>query len=79
MAELSPYRNVKPPHLDSYLQSREGQLQLTLLPNGCTLLAGTTWYTDRIWPSAYWTLWSNLIIHHIHIRVLNHIKQLSER
>jgi len=78
MEELSPYPHLKTPHLHGYLQSHEGELRLTALPGGKTLLEGTTWYTDRIWPSQYWQLWSDLMIHHIHLRVLNHIKNLSE-
>lgn len=79
MEELSPYPHLKTPHLHGYLEAREGELRLTRLPEGKTLLEGTTWYTDRIWPSFYWRFWSDLIIHHIHLRVLNHIKNLSER
>ena len=79
MEELSPYPHLKTPHLHGYLESHEGELRLTALPEGKTLLEGTTWYTDRIWPSLYWRFWSDLIIHHIHLRVLNHIKSLSER
>jgi hypothetical protein len=79
MEELSPYPHLKTPHLHGYLQSQEGELRLTALPGGKTLLEGTTWYTDRIWPSQYWQLWSDLMIHHIHLRVLNHIKNLSEQ
>jgi hypothetical protein len=78
MEELSPYPHLKTTHLDGYFQSSEGELRLTPLPNGKTLLEGTTWYTDQIWPSQYWQLWSDTIIHHIHLRVLNHIKNLSE-
>jgi hypothetical protein len=78
MEELSPYPHIKTPHLHGYLQSHEGELRLTALPDGKTLLEGTTWYTDRIWPSQYWQLWSDMIIHHIHLRVLNHIKAISE-
>jgi hypothetical protein len=78
MQELSPYRNLKPPHLDNYLQSRKGQFKLTALSDNKTLLEGTTWYTDRMWPEAYWQLWSDMVIHHIHMRVLDHIKNLSE-
>ena len=78
MEELSPYPHLKTTHLDGYLQSHEGELRLTAMPERRTLLEGTTWYTDRIWPSNYWRLWSDLIIHHIHLRVLNHIKNLSE-
>lgn len=79
MEELSPYPHLKTPHLHGYLEAREGELRLTALPEGKTLLEGTTWYTDRIWPSLYWRFWSDLMIHHIHLRVLNHIKNLSER
>jgi hypothetical protein len=78
MEELSPYPHLKTPHLHGYLQSQEGELRLTALPGGKTLLEGTTWYTDKIWPSQYWQVWSDMMIHHIHMRVLNHIKNLSE-
>jgi uncharacterized membrane protein YhaH (DUF805 family) len=79
MEEMSPYPRLKTPHLDGYFRSSEGELRLTSLPGGRTLLSGTTWYTDRIWPSRYWQLWSDTLIHHIHLRVLNHIKNLSEK
>ncbi len=78
MDELSPYAHLHPPHLDSYLQSRKGQFLLTRLPNGKTLLEGTTWYQNSFWPSAYWSLWSDYIIHRIHRRVLDHIKRSTE-
>ena len=79
MEELSPYPRLKTPHLRGYLRSREGELRLTAQPGGKTLLEGTTWYTDKIWPSQYWQFWSNMLMHHIHLRVLNHIKNLSEQ
>ena len=43
-----------------------------------TRLEGTTWYTNRMWPSAYWKLWSDEVIHRIHLRVLDHIRERSE-
>jgi hypothetical protein len=79
MEELSPYPHLKTPHLNGYFRSTEGELRLTPMPGGKTLLSGTTWYTDQIWPSPYWQIWSDMIIHRIHLRVLNHIKTLSER
>ena len=78
LQELSPYANVRPPHLHGYFVSHQGQFQLTALPNGRTRLEGTTWYTDAIWPAAYWHLWSDYIIHRIHMRVLEHIKHEVE-
>jgi hypothetical protein len=78
MNEWSPYANVMPRHLHGYLISKQGQFLLTPLPNGHTLLEGTTWYQHGLWPEVYWTVWSQAIIHRIHMRVLNHIKNLSE-
>lgn len=76
--ELSPYGNIQPPHLHGYFVSEKGQFSLTALPGGRTRLEGTTWYHDTIWPSAYWRVWSDYIIHKIHIRVLEHIRATAE-
>jgi hypothetical protein len=78
MTELSFYSGLRPPHLDGYFVSNRGQFKLTPLSDGSTLLEGTTWYTHAIWPETYWHLWSDEIIHRIHLRVLNHIKNVVE-
>ena len=78
MDELSLYNDLRPPHLENYLISRQGQFELKALPDGSTLLEGTTWYQNRYWPAPYWHLWSDYIIHGIHKRVLLHIKSLAE-
>jgi hypothetical protein len=78
MHEWSPYASVVPPHLHGYFVSRQGQFQLTALPNGHTLLEGTTWYRHGLWPGKYWRWWSDAIIHRIHLRVLTHIRALAE-
>jgi hypothetical protein len=77
LKELSLY-DIHPNHLHGYWVSKEGQFKLTQLPNGNTLLEGTTWYSNRIKPDIYWTLWSDHIVHAIHLRVLKHIKEQSE-
>jgi uncharacterized membrane protein YhaH (DUF805 family) len=77
MREWSPY-TIHPPHLHGYLVSRRGEFRLTALEGGRTRLEGATWYTNRMWPAFYWRLWSDAIIHRIHLRVLNHIKGLAE-
>ena len=79
MREWSPYRHVYPPHLNGTLRSRRGEFRLHLLPGNRTRLEGSTWYEMGMYPQAYWTLWSDALIHSIHGRVLRHIKQLSER
>jgi hypothetical protein len=78
MFELSPYRHIHPPHLDGYLRSNRGEFLLVPRPDGHTRLEGRTWYEFNMFPQWYWTLWSDLMIHRIHERVLLHVKRLSE-
>jgi uncharacterized membrane protein YhaH (DUF805 family) len=76
--ELSPWE-IMPPHLEhNYLRSRHGQFRLVALDDHHTLLEGTTWYQDYFWPQAYWRGWSDMIIHRIHMRVLEHVKRQAE-
>lgn len=77
MKEMSIY-DIHPNHLHGYWVSKQGQFKLSSLPNGHTLLTGTTWYVNKIKPDFYWTLWSDYIVHKIHLRVLEHIKTQSE-
>ncbi|MGH9550320.1 MAG: hypothetical protein ACRD3W_13140, partial [Terriglobales bacterium] len=78
MHELSLYPDLHPPHLDNYLDAKQGQFLLTPAANNHTVLQGTTWYRNYMGPSGYWRIWSDWIIHRIHMRVLNHVKRLSE-
>jgi hypothetical protein len=79
MHEWTPYSKIEPPHLKGFLVSNGGQFLLTALPGGHTRLEGTTWYHHGLWPAAYWRLWSDEIIHEIHMRVLRHIKTNTEQ
>jgi hypothetical protein len=78
MKELS-YTDIDAPHLDDYLVSKGGQFLLTPVSPTRTRLEGTTWYRHNIWPATYWQVWSDGIIHRIHLRVLTHIKQEAEQ
>jgi hypothetical protein len=64
--------------LDGYLRCKRGEFRLIALPEGRTRLEGSTWYEFDIYPQNYWTLWSDLLIHQIHGRVLEHIRELAE-
>ncbi|MBT3470781.1 MAG: hypothetical protein HOD72_13545 [Opitutae bacterium] len=79
MQEWTFYPHVHPPHLERSFRAEEGQFLLEPLPLGRTRLHGTTWYHNNLWPSSYWKLWSDFIIHRIHLRVLNHVKDISEQ
>jgi uncharacterized membrane protein YhaH (DUF805 family) len=76
--ELTPYGHIDAPHLHGYFVSEKGQFSLTALPGGRTRLEGTTWYRHTMWPAGYWRLWSDYIIHRIHLRVLEHIRAEAE-
>jgi hypothetical protein len=79
MQELTPYGHVDPRHLHGFMESKRGQFRLIPVDGGrATRLEGTTWYRHGLWPDVYWRLWSDAIIHRIHLRVLNHIRGLSE-
>lgn len=78
LVEWSPYEHVTPKHLHGYFMSKRGRFQLTRLANNHTLLEGTSWYQHGLWPAQYWRWWSDAIVHRIHMRVLNHIRTLSE-
>lgn len=76
MIETSFYQELQTPHLD-FIKSQRGQFRL-YEKNGVTVVEGTTFYTHDIAPDFYWNLFSEEIIHQIHLRVLNHIKKVSE-
>ncbi len=79
MFEMSPYAKVHAPHLEGFLSSERGRFRLEATASGGTRLEGTTWYSHHLWPEAYWRLWSDPILHAIHLRVLRHIKAQAER
>jgi hypothetical protein len=78
MKEWSPFSHVHPPHLDGSLRSRRGEFRLIALPGGRTRLEGSTWYELSMFPGVYWKVWTDELIHAIHLRVLEHVKRLSE-
>jgi len=79
MAEWSPYRRVHAPHLDGYFRSRRGEFRLVGLPGNRTQLEGSTWYELEMAPQIYWKMLADVIISRIHLRVLDHVKALSEQ
>ncbi len=79
MKETSPYGNIHVRHLEDHdFQPERADFVLVALPNGGTRLEGTTTYQNKMWPGAYWRLWTDAIVHSIHRRVFVHVKELSE-
>jgi hypothetical protein len=78
LRELSLYEGISPPHLDGYMRSVRGEFRLVPLAGGRTRLEGSTWYTLDMEPAPYWRMWTDYIIHRIHLRVLDHIRREAE-
>ena len=78
MQEWSPIPGIHPPHLDHGLRSERGQFLLESISAGKTRITGTTWYRIDVRPRLYWKIWSDLVIHGIHRRVLEHIRHQAE-
>jgi uncharacterized membrane protein YhaH (DUF805 family)/uncharacterized protein YndB with AHSA1/START domain len=78
MRELSFHSRVDAPHLNGYFRSQKGEFRLVATADGKTILEGRTWYETDIHPGWYWQLYGRWFIHKIHLRVLEHIKELSE-
>ena len=77
MQEFSPY-DIHPPHLEGYFVPESAEFHLISNSDGTTTLAGRSRYRNAMWPGPYWRVWSDMIIHRIHLRVFDHIKRLSE-
>lgn len=78
MTELSPWGNLEPAHLEGLFTAQRGRFRLVADGEGGTVLEGTMWYTQSIFPDWYWSRLSNAIVHRIHMRVLEHIKECVE-
>jgi hypothetical protein len=79
MHEWSPYEVVHAPHLAGTMQSLRGEFRLFALPGGRTRLEGTTWYRLDMSPNVYWSFYADRAIGVIHRRVLEHVRNLSEK
>lgn len=79
MKEVSIYDHVDAPHLDGYFRSVKGEFRLVPTEGGGTRLEGRTWYEIDMHPGWYWQIYGRWFIHKIHLRVLDHIKNLSEK
>jgi hypothetical protein len=76
--ELTFGVSAQPSNLDPYIGVTKGQFALTRNPDGTTTLRGTTWYRLKVHPVGYWKRWTDTFLHAIHLRVLDHVKDISE-
>ncbi len=78
LRELSPWGAIRPPHLEHGWRSLRGEFRLVRLEDGRTRLEGSTWCQLAYAPTWYWRPQADAIVHTIHLRVLRHVKALSE-
>lgn len=79
MRELGFFgQTIDTAHLHSAYASLDGGFKLETLPGGRTRLTGESRYLLNIAPAAYWNLWTKEIVHSVHRRVLEHVKNQAE-
>lgn len=66
------------PEILGHARVRRGQFLLRDNHDGTTTLIGTSWYELYVYPSWYYDLWASAIARQVHLRVMDHIKTLSE-
>ena len=66
------------PELLGHLNLMKGQFLLEDNGDGTTTLIGNSWYDLKVKPSLYFDFWTKSIIKNVHIRVMEHIKNLAE-
>lgn len=67
------------PELLGHLDLHRGQFELKDNGDGTTTLIGRSWYTLHVRPLWYFDWWTRDITSHVHLRVMQHIKKLSEQ
>jgi hypothetical protein len=71
-------KQPKDPEIMNHLALIRGQFLLKDNGNGTTTLVGNSWYRLYVFPVWYYDLWAKSIVRNVHIRVMEHIKELSE-
>lgn len=66
------------PEILGHARVKRGQFVLRDNHNGTTTLVGTSWYELYVFPAWYYDLWASSIARQVHLRVMDHIKDLSE-
>ena len=66
------------PEIMGHIDILRGQFLLHDNGDGTTTLTGNSWYRLYVAPAWYYNLWAQSITSNVHIRAMQHIKQLSE-
>lgn len=66
------------PEIMGHIDILQGQFLLKDNGNGTTTLVGNSWYKLYVFPTWYYDIWAQSITRNVHLRVMQHIKELSE-
>jgi hypothetical protein len=66
------------PEIMNHIDILRGQFLLKDNGNGTTTLIGNSWYKLYVFPTWYYDIWAQSITRNVHLRVMQHIKELSE-
>jgi hypothetical protein len=71
----------QPKHPEAYghISLHRGQFVLRDNRDGTTTLFGSSWYTLHVRPRWYFDLWTRDMTRAVHLRVMNHVRRLSEQ
>ena len=67
------------PEIMGHIDILRGQFLLHDNGNGTTTLTGNSWYKLYVFPVWYYDIWAQSITRNVHLRVMKHIKELSEK
>ena len=66
------------PEIMGHIDIEQGQFLLKDNGDGTTTLVGNSWYKLYVFPTWYYDTWAQSITRNVHLRVMDHIKELSE-
>lgn len=67
------------PEIMGHIDILRGQFLLKDNGDGTTTLTGNSWYRLYVFPIWYYDIWAKSITRNVHLRVMEHIKELSEK
>jgi len=71
-------KQPRDPEIMNHLDLIRGQFLLKDNGDGTTTLIGNSWYRLYVFPAWYYDIWAKSIVSNVHLRVMQHIKELSE-
>lgn len=67
------------PEIMGHIDILRGQFLLHDNGNGTTTVTGNSWYRLYVFPAWYYDIWAKSITRNVHIRVMEHIKEICEQ